>query len=1663
MSNLPFLRKPAFGLCLTILCLLRPLAADAGSYSQDFSAATFPSGTALVNGTTVVLNGGDTSKLSSSSPSNQKIYHWANNNKALQLLGPLGASTASWRMPLIDSTLEVQGFDAFFNAEVFRSSATAIPGAGWSFNFGAIPVSGDGSGEGGFTMPNGITIAWDLFNSGGSDLPSIEVFCGGVSVGNFVHEAYSGGTFTLTNPATGGTTAAITYTPGTSGTSASTVQAAMRLVSGWGSVTVTGNAGGPWTVDRITVGAYATPIANAANLLPAGSAMTFKSVRPGTASLSAKWTFPDVLTDTPLLDDGAFTVTNPTTSLTTAPIPFNADGAAVQAAMRAISGWTAVTVTGNAGGPWNVDHGVVGAYANPVSDAAGLLPANSSLAILSTTTGTASLNQKWSVTPRPYRPKLVNIHWDYDGLDLTYGGRTIFTNLWTPGFIPAIGNTFAFSARNESSNTMNFFIDDLVIGTTLYTDTGGPVISEFMANNSKSLDDEDGDSSDWIEIYNGQNASVDLSGYRLTNVQGNNSMWAFPSVTMAPYAYKVVFASAKNRKVPSGTLHTNFTLQKESGYLALIKPDGVTKASEFIYGAQYKELSYGIKGPTTNKGYLFSPTPGAVNSVITTSLGPLISNTTDKPTQPTGGPASAPLVISTTIGTTLRPLASSAPVTLRWRRMYENENAITMVDNGTNGDAVANDKIYTCSIPTTSLLPGEMIRWRILAKDNSTTPIYSFDPPYPPFLSSPTNPQTNPVPDATTEAEQYFGTITIPAMEGNTPLPVLHWFLNEAAGNNTENNTGSRCSFFWQPLPLDPPPVGYTPPKPRFYDNVLVNIHGQSSQGFPKKSHDLSFSKDNKFLWKDGTPSTAGVNLLGNFADKSKVRNDTVWWVWEKSGHIASHYSTHIRVQRNNAFRGTYDLVENGNSTWLKRLNLDNEGALYKVYDDLSNANNSEKKNPDNADNSDLTALINGLNPGLGLTARLKYLYDNVNVAALINDLATHSLILNRDFGHKNYYMYRDTHGTQEWSILPWDQDLSLGHTWTGAQNYFDDDIHSQAALQIGVQNRLIELAYATPELNQMFVRRLRTLADQFLISSTETNGPIAQHINALMNKIDPNLNNTASGTDDADLEARAWGYWLDGYAGGNIAYTGPDMAVQTARKNAERITIANPIPPYPGGPPYDDGTATTFPFLIGRRDFFYSAVPPTSGAMAFPTAQPLNPNLIIEQVNQTPTTGNYQDQEYFVLRNPNNYAVDISGWTIGGDISMTFQGGTVIPAQGAATTQATNATYVNQLVVANNPAGFRTRSTSPTKEQYRQVAGPYDHQLSARGGTINLNRPNDPLNPAAGFTQVKSLTFTGTPTTHQQYLRITELNFRPAPATSAELAQVPGLTAGNFEFVELQNTGPAVLDLGGAYFEEGINFTFPKPFLLNPNQRCLIVSNLQAFQVRYGNSLLVAGEFSDSLDNGGETLRLLDPLGEEILSFYYDDDWYPVPAGQYRTFIIRQPLPTYTDYGMHASWQLSDQQNGSPADGDTAVSVVYEGWRYDYFSDAQLPTLLNPNLAAAPLQDPDQDGCNNLEEYAFGSNPTLTSSKVEVTPGLITIGPDKFLTLTFKRPVNAIDLNYFVECSDSLSGDSWYLDALPVDAPVSLGNGLEQVTYRDTIKVTDGPRRFMRATAVKQ
>src|ERR1041385_3727118 len=72
------------------------------------------------------------------------------------------------------------------------------------------------------------------------------------------------------------------------------------------------------------------------------------------------------------------------------------------------------------------------------------------------------------------------------------------------------------------------------------------IISEFLAHNTSGLVDEDGDFSDWIELYNGGATAVNLGGWYLTDDPANLTKWAFSSTNIAAKGFLVVFASGKD-------------------------------------------------------------------------------------------------------------------------------------------------------------------------------------------------------------------------------------------------------------------------------------------------------------------------------------------------------------------------------------------------------------------------------------------------------------------------------------------------------------------------------------------------------------------------------------------------------------------------------------------------------------------------------------------------------------------------------------------------------------------------------------------------------------------------------------------------------------------------------------------------------------------------------------------------------------------------------------------------------------------------------------------------------------------------------------------------------------------------------------------------------------
>ncbi|MCA9215135.1 MAG: tandem-95 repeat protein, partial [Planctomycetales bacterium] len=192
---------------------------------------------------------------------------------------------------------------------------------------------------------------------------------------------------------------------------------------------------------------------------------------------------------------------------------------------------------------------------------------------------------------------------------------------------------FVYEPNEGFSGTDSFMYDviDTDGGTSstevlLFVGDAPIRITEIMAANASTLltrvreDVEDrfrGDdlSPDWVELHNQSNSPIDISGFHLTDVESNPTLWAFPAGTVIPaQGYEVVFLdrlSVNDRALDeAGHLHANLKLDAKGESIFLLSPDGVV-LDQVEYPEQRADVSYAL----TAKGFVYQtvPTPGAAN------------------------------------------------------------------------------------------------------------------------------------------------------------------------------------------------------------------------------------------------------------------------------------------------------------------------------------------------------------------------------------------------------------------------------------------------------------------------------------------------------------------------------------------------------------------------------------------------------------------------------------------------------------------------------------------------------------------------------------------------------------------------------------------------------------------------------------------------------------------------------------------------------------------------------------------------------------------------------------------------------------------------------------------------------------------------------------------
>lgn len=134
-----------------------------------------------------------------------------------------------------------------------------------------------------------------------------------------------------------------------------------------------------------------------------------------------------------------------------------------------------------------------------------------------------------------------------------------------------------------------------------------------------------------------------------------------------------------------------------------------------------------------------------------------------------------------------------------------------------------------------------------------------------------------------------------------------------------------------------------------------------------------------------------------------------------------------------------------------------------------------------------------------------------------------------------------------------------------------------------------------------------------------------------------------------------------------------------------------------------------------------------------------------------------------------------------------------------------------------------------------------------------------------------RTVTYSGGDATPEGNLVINEIMYQPAS----------GLT----EFVELHNRSTNyAFDLTG-YRVDGLDFTFEGDATIAPGEYKVLVENVIEYAARYTNVVAVIGHYSGKLDNTGERLRLLRPLGTnevvvDEVTYSRSAPWPVVAAG---------------------------------------------------------------------------------------------------------------------------------------------------------------------------------------
>jgi CotH kinase protein/Lamin Tail Domain/Fibronectin type III domain len=683
------------------------------------------------------------------------------------------------------------------------------------------------------------------------------------------------------------------------------------------------------------------------------------------------------------------------------------------------------------------------------------------------------------------------------------------------------------------------------------------VISEIHYHPASDLDTDE-----FLELTNVSADAVDVSGWQVT--EGITAL--LPSVTLAPGERLVLSPDPLRFQqlygfAPSATYSGKLSNSGESIAVlgpAAVEMDRVTYADAPPWpsepdgeGPSLELRQLALDGSVAEHWGASSAdggTPLAMNSINGTDPVFTARDVVASPSRPAPG---EPVTISARL-----PVGTSASLT--YKVMFGSEIQTLFVDDETSVGGPS-DGVFSATIPGQSA--GRLVRYRIDGVSNGNQ------------YSSP----------ASNDSIRYHG-VVVTDPSTSTQLPVIEWFMEDAvyqdllANHRYDDVTGPAVIAFNGVV----------------YDGASMRVRGNSSRSDPQPNWKVEMAPGHTIDFGALMPYPVDEWALQNYANPL---TDIGWSTARRAG-ARDIAITPVRSHRNGSFWSVGRLMELPDGTWRDAQDVDtwsiykgDGGALARTTSPqaLEQKEWLDKKNREDEDYTDVWQLSQVIDAPAS-EAQRAWLYDNVNIPVLINYMAVNATIRHHDSGWYNWYVARDTEGTGRWELWHWDLN------WI----FSDPAKDKKGEFLLPDNNKFTKAVLAYPEFREMYFRRLRTLADEFLTPSAYEN-----QWDTIATPYLP----------DWSLDRAIWG--------------GPSPATERSR------------------------------FLFGLAERRGMVNNNTGPGKPIPASQSVSPGVVLNELHYDPATG--QETEFVELFNPSaTESVDLSGWTID-ELSLTIAPGTVV------------------------------------------------------------------------------------------------------------------------------------------------------------------------------------------------------------------------------------------------------------------------------------------------------------------------------------------------------------------------------------------------------------------